>query len=47
MAKEKNIKIYLDKDFEKYMQQLIKKEWKMKEESKKIFLLIFKFNYII
>ena len=30
MAVEKNINIYLDKDFEKYMQQLIKKEWKMK-----------------
>ena len=37
MAKEKNIKIYLDKFF-KYMKQLIKKEWKMKIESKKIML---------
>ena len=37
MAKEKNIKIYLDKFF-KYMKQLIKKEWKMKTESKKIML---------
>ena len=37
MNKEKNIKIYLDKFF-KYIKQLIKKEWKMKIESKKIML---------
>ena len=36
MAKAKKIKIYLDKDFEKYMGQLINKEWKMKEEAKKV-----------
>ena len=36
MAKAKKIKIYLDKDFEKYMGQLINKEWKMKHEAKKV-----------
>ena len=36
MAKAKKVKIFLDKDFEKYMGQLINKEWKMKDEAKKV-----------
>ena len=36
MAKAKNVKIHMDKDFEKYMEKLIKKEWKMRDEVKKV-----------
>ena len=36
MAKAKKVKIYLDRDFEKYMGELINKEWKMKDEAKKV-----------
>ena len=36
MAKGKKVKIYLDRDFEKYMEQLINKEWKMRDEAKKV-----------
>ena len=36
MAKGKKVKIYLDRDFEKYMGQLINKEWKMRDEAKKV-----------
>ena len=36
MAKAKKVKIYLDRDFEKYMEQLINKEWKMRDEAKKV-----------
>ena len=34
-AKAKKIKIYSDKEFEKYMSQLLKKKWNMVEESMK------------
>jgi len=36
MAKAKKVKIYMDKDFEKYMEQLINKEWRMRDEAKKV-----------
>ena len=36
MAKAKKVKIYLDRDFEKYMGSLLNREWKMKEEAKKV-----------
>lgn len=35
-AKAKKIKIYMDKDFENYMETLLNKKWKMREEAKKI-----------
>ena len=36
MAKAKKVKIYLDRDFETYMTQLINKDWKMRNEAKKV-----------
>lgn len=39
-AKELNTEIYSDKEFEAYMEQLLNKEWKMKEELEKINSLI-------
>ena len=39
MAKAKKIKIYLDRDFEIYMEQLLKREWKMRSEARKAKLL--------
>jgi len=36
MAKKNKIKIYSDKEFEKYMQKILKRKWNMKNEAKKI-----------
>ena len=36
MAKKNKIQIYSDKEFEKYMQNILKKKWNMKNEAKKI-----------
>jgi hypothetical protein len=37
MAKKKKINIYSDKEFEKYMQKLLKqKKWNIKNEAEKI-----------
>lgn len=35
MAKKNKIEIYSDKEFEKYMQKILKKKWNMKNEAKK------------
>ena len=35
MAKKNKIKIYSDKEFEKYMQKILKRKWNMKDEAKK------------
>ena len=36
MAKKNKIEIYSDKEFEKYMQKILKSKWNMKNEAKKI-----------
>ena len=35
MAKKNKIEIYSDKEFEKYMQKILKRKWNMKNEAKK------------
>ena len=36
MAKKNKIKIYSDKEFEKYMQKILKRKWNMENEAKQI-----------
>ena len=39
LAKETKIQIFSDEQFEKYMEKLLKKKWKMEDEAKKYNLI--------
>ena len=47
MAKKNKIQIYSDKEFEKYMQNILKKKWNMKNEAKKIKIYYYLYNLLV